>query len=432
MTAARRSSRARVAALLAVLAAAPLLARFYARNERLGAMPETIAAAVTAHALVRAGTLDVSSYYPGAHVAGGRPYAVRARDGGLYNIYPLASSLTFAPLFLPWRDLPAEGFRLRWRLFHFIAAGLTAFAVVLLAAWLLTVVPVPRAIAVTAVIALATSVRSVSATGLWQHTSAAPWAIAGLGLWTAAARRPALHPAAGVCLAMATACRPIFLPAALLVVWSAIRAGGARGPAPLTAALVAVVGGGALAGNWWVHGTLIGGQSTMIQTISSSHAVGAYFDFSVGNLLGLLAAPSRGLFVYSPVLLFAVPGGVRTLRGDRPIERLITVAGLSMFVLYGFIATWWAGWGYGPRYMTDLMPFFALWLARAPLPRRPIATVVLAAALAWSIAAYELGVRAYPCGWDASPVSIDRAPGRLWRLRDTEIARCWAALRRRR
>jgi hypothetical protein len=420
----------RLAALLAVVAVAPLLFRFYARNGRLGYMPETVSAAVTAHALVRAHTLDVSEYYPAADFPRGRMYSVRSDGDRLYNVYPVASSLTFAPFFLPYRAFPADRFRLRWRVFLSVASQITVLTVVLLAAWMLALVSVPRALLVTAVMALATSMRTIDAAGLWQHTSAAPWAIAGLALWSLAEERPALYPWAGAALALATACRPIFVPAALLVAWSAF--GNRRTLGVVTAGVVGAIGGLALFANWWVHGALIGGQASMVRTISETHAVAAYIDFSPWNLVGLLLAPSRGHFVYSPVLLFALPGMVATLGASaRRPERLITIAGLSMFVLYGFIATWWSGWGYGPRYMADLLPFFALWLARTPLPRRgrALAASAFVAAFAWSFGAHELGVRAYPCGWDAFPASIDVTPERLWTVRDTEIARCWGVLR---
>ena len=417
-------STARAAALLALLVLSPLLVRFYARNPRLGTVPETVSAGVTAHALVRAGTVDVTPYYPRGEVL---LYGVREHGDRLYSIEPLASSLTFTPLFLPYRDTAPGGFRMRWPVFATAAAQLTTLTVLLLAAWMLSIAPLPRALLVTGVLALATSVRTIDAAGLWQHTSAAPWAVAGLALWSWAPRRPALYPLAGACLALATACRPIFLPAALLVTWAALR-GGRRGVGAGTAAAVAVIGGLALLGNWYLHGSLLGGRASIVTGIAHTHAVSSYFAFSPWNLIGLLAAPSRGLFVYSPVLLFALPGLVRSLRASAPpAERLITVAGLAILLLYGFVSTWWAGWVFGTRYMTDLMPFFALWLARSPVPARgaPVATALFVVALLWSFAVQELGVRAYPCGWDRYPISIDQAPDRLWRLDDTELGRCW-------
>ena len=51
--------------VLAILVvASPWIARFYAQNARLGTVPETIAGAVAAYAMVDAGTVDVSAYFP--------------------------------------------------------------------------------------------------------------------------------------------------------------------------------------------------------------------------------------------------------------------------------------------------------------------------------------------------------------------------------
>src|SRR6185503_6245396 len=145
--------------------------------------------------------------------------------------------------------------------------------------------------------------------------------------------------------------------------------------------------------------SFLGGRAAIVANIARTHDVPSYFHFTPWTWAALLAAPSRGLFVYSPVLLFALPGLVHTLRASSPpTERLMSLAGVLVFVLYGFVATWWGGWVFGPRYMADMLPFFAFWLARTPLPHRgrvPLA-LLFVLALAWSIAVHEVGVRAYP------------------------------------
>jgi len=423
----------RLAALAILVLAAPWIARFYARNERLGAVPETVAAGVTAYALVDAGTVDVSAYYPPQAFPHGPLYGVVRYPTATYGIEPIASVLTFSPFLAPYRGMPPETVRIRWVLFHTIAARVTTLTLLVLALWLLGIASLPRALVVTAVIGVATCLRTINAGGLWQHTSAALWAVSGLALWSAAARRPALYPLAGTALALATACRPIFVPAALLVAWDALRDRRRLGLGITTALLVTAIGALALLANWYLHGSLLGGRAAIVTSIARSHGVPSYFHFTPWTWVGLLAAPSRGLFVYSPVLLFALPGLVHTLRASAPpTERLMSLAGVLVFVLYGFVATWWGGWVFGPRYMADLLPFFALWLARTPLLRRarvPLA-LLFVIALGWSIAVQEIGVRAYPCGWDANPISVDTAPNRLWSLSDTELSRCWAVLRR--
>ncbi len=424
----------RVAVLVVLVLAAPWIVRFYARNERLGTVPETIAAGVTAYALVDAGTVDVSAYYPPKAFPRGLLYGVARYPDGVHGIEPLASALTFAPFFAPYRGMPPETVRLRWTLLHTVAARVTTLTLLVLALWLLGIASLPRALLVTAIIGFATCFRTINAGGLWQHTSAALWAVSGLALWSAAARRPGLYPLAGTALALATACRPILVPAALLVAWDAVRDRRRPIAGVGTAVLVIAIGALALFGNWYLHGSLLGGRASIVTRIGKTHGVPSYFYFTPWTWAGLLAAPSRGLFVYSHVLLFALPGLVHTLRASSPpAERLMSLAGVLVFVLYGFVATWWGGWVFGPRYMADMLPFFAFWLARTPLPRRarvPLA-LLFVVALGWSIAVHEIGVRAYPCGWDANPISVDTVPSRLWSLRDTELSRCWTVWRRR-
>jgi len=427
----RKLDRWRLMAVFALLVAAPLLARLYRENPSLGSVPETSSATFTADSIAREGNVDLQEFFPKAKPGIARSYAYRWHDGGYYSIEPLASSLTFAPFFLPYRGLAPRNLNPH-ALNNRVASFVGTFAVVLLGGWLLSFSTVRRALLVTSIVALATCYRTIVGPALWQHTSAAPWLIAGLFLWTAAHARKPLFLPSGACLAMATACRPILVPPAVLVVLDAWWALGLRRVVPwLTGAIVASIGGFALFANWHFHGSLLGGRAEIVSNITATHSVPSYFHFSMLNLLGLLLAPSRGLFVYSPVLLFAIPGIFRPFSTaiESPLGapfRAITLSGLLVFLLYGFIATWWGGWVYGPRYMADLIPFFALWLALAPLPdrSRPVRATLFVGALAWSLAVQQIGVATYPCGWNDRPENIDFAPARLWDLRDTEIARC--------
>ena len=72
--------------------ATPWIVRFYARNERLGTVPETIAAGVTAFAIVDGGTLDVTEYFPRPADRPDIHYAVHFTEAGAYGIEPVASA----------------------------------------------------------------------------------------------------------------------------------------------------------------------------------------------------------------------------------------------------------------------------------------------------------------------------------------------------
>ena len=419
-----------VAAL--ALFALPLVP-LYASNPGLGRIVELTTAGLTAHSLIRDGDVCLEEYFPGKRPGARSSYAVRWRGDCLTGIEPIASSLTFAPFLLPFRSLE-PGVEPVAPHFPVVAASVAALAIFVFGVCLLGVTSTPRALAVTAIVALATSHRTITGGGLWQHTSAALWLALGLLLWTRAARKPSLTLWAGAALAGATVCRPIHLPAPLLLLVDAWLV--ARPPLRtrvLATLAVVAIGGAAIVANVALHGAIVGGRVDIAAEPARYAATSTYFDFSPMNWAGLLFAPSRGLFVYSPILLFALAGLVRCLRApDPPALRWISISGLCILLVYGWIATWWGGVAYGPRYGTDLLFFFGLWLALTPIPRRARSLWIAAActALLWSLAVQEIGVRAYPCGWNTKPVHVNFALERLWDASDTQIGRCVEKLRR--
>ena len=106
----------------------------------------------------------------------------------------------------------------------------------------------------------------------------------------------------------------------------------ARGLVAASVLVVAGIGGLALFGNWALHGSLLGGRVDLVRDPGHLHAIDAYFRFSPVHWAGLLASPSRGLFVFSPVLLFGLPGLVRCLRGGcGSVARLASASALASF-----------------------------------------------------------------------------------------------------
>jgi hypothetical protein len=84
------------------------------------------------------------------------------------------------------------------------------------------------------------------------------------------------------------------------------------------------------------------------------------------GLAGNLIAPNRGLFVYSPFLVFAMYELIRrSVRRDRlaAFVRPQLMAAVGVFLLYAASTDWWGGYGYGDRYLADTLPLLALGLA---------------------------------------------------------------------
>jgi hypothetical protein len=127
------------------------------------------------------------------------------------------------------------------------------------------------------------------------------------------------------------------------------------------------------------------------------------------GLAGLLFSPSRGLLVYSPVVLFSLWGLVRGVRKTewRPLMLPLGVAMLAVWVLSGLHYDWWGGWSYGYRHIVDTMPVLALGLL--PVLDRILANRALLGVFGvlfcWSAMVQAVGALAYDVdGWNARQV----------------------------
>jgi hypothetical protein len=145
-------------------------------------------------------------------------------------------------------------------------------------------------------------------------------------------------------------------------------------------------------------------------------------------LPGHLFSPSRGLFVYVPVLVVVGWMLVR-YRRTNPSPRLVLVSllvmGLHVF-LVSCIADWWVGNYYGPRLTTGLVPWFALvgalaiaaYRARAPRPARADTVVLTLGAVTLAAAVFLNGTGAVSVAavrWYDVPVPFEHeARARVW------------------
>jgi hypothetical protein len=135
-------------------------------------------------------------------------------------------------------------------------------------------------------------------------------------------------------------------------------------------------------------------------------------------LLGNLVSPSRGLFVFSP--LFLVPlvflrSTVTALRREKPLALIAVVWPIAHLLLISRLRHWWAGYSFGPRFCTDIVPgLFVLLCATLSVAlstRRHVATLVVAVLGTFSClvhTAQGLYSRA-PKEWNVEP-SVDQHP----------------------
>jgi hypothetical protein len=133
------------------------------------------------------------------------------------------------------------------------------------------------------------------------------------------------------------------------------------------------------------------------------------------GLAGVLVSPSRGLFIYSPILLFAFVGMVMVWKNSKSVLlKYLSLAPLLTILLTSKWINWWGGGSYGPRLLADITPFLCLYLY-PPFERaqsRPFLKVVIIGLTALSISLHAL--RVFGGGdWNGHP-NVDWHPERLW------------------
>jgi hypothetical protein len=275
--------------------------------------------------------------------------------------------------------------------------------------------------------ALGTSVFSLSSRTLWQQTAALFFIAAALPAAVRVLRHGSGAARCGLALALAMCCRPT---AALL----ALAIGGFvlverrsllfRYCLPLVAAGVGIgIYNASLFGSPLTSPQLLASASIARLRTGSAQLFQTPLWLGAG---GLLFSPARGLFVYSPIMLFSLSSLYPHDPRDR---RFFWALWLGIAALWCVAFTWfdwWGGYCYAARPLTESLPLLALALSagleRWSAQHRPWQMLAVAACLAWSIALHALGAFAYePLGWnEKAGQSIDdpRYRQRLWAWSD--------------
>ncbi|MDD2218084.1 MAG: glycosyltransferase family 39 protein [Eubacteriales bacterium] len=182
-------------------------------------------------------------------------------------------------------------------------------------------------------------------------------------------------------------------------------------------------------------GNIFGGYTILMQG----------FRIDPKNLIsfaGLLISPSRGIFIYSPVLIFSILGYMKSQKiKNNNLKKFFLFFGIAILpqtLIYSCFNVWWAGWSYGPRFLTGILPALIIFLGlymndahinirRRRRRRNMFIITIFSILLIWSIFAQIVGAFYYPNGnWDGNP-NVDQNPEKLWDLNDTQIKRSFDA-----
>jgi hypothetical protein len=334
----------------------------------------------SASSLVTDGDLEISEKMPLASRFDvmnntGLPYFVARSGGNIYSAYP-AGMLVFAtPVCLAARLCGADldKIQVRDRLERFTAAWVGGACIGLFFLIAARIQDAKTAAAVAFLLASGSVMTSTVGHALWQHGGVIFWSLLFLLLEFQAAAKNAGGRSVlqGVCLGMTLTCRPS---AVIIIVvgtaWIALRSrqrgllvmlGAALGFAPWAILYLSL------------YGTLLG--PTQSQMGASN------WGLSGESLLGVLACPSCGLFVYQPWLIVGLvscfvylvllarrasegqrcPSLARRANKTPPAWGWYCTALIALQVL--LVANWKCWWGgdcWGSRLLAEVVPLCAL------------------------------------------------------------------------
>jgi hypothetical protein len=382
------------------------------------------------YVVLRYQRLDFDALIGTTPPAGLLPYYLQYASGHYYSSYPILPGLLSLPVYaVPFTlrgGLSIPGTK---PLAKISAALLAALSVVFVYLSVRHLEGEPAATIISTVYAFGTSTWSVSSQALWGHGPAALFLAVAVYALVRADSRPVLLWLAGLSIGLMVACRPTLGVAAgtllAYALWRHRRWGAVAG---LAAALAVAP---FLAYNVFAFGSVQGGYQWINATHRQFHGVDGVWSTPLGiGLLGILVSPSRGLLVYSPVLVFGLAGAI--LVWTHPCRHLLAPLAVALGVTILMLAkysVWWGGHAYGPRLLTDVLPLLAILIVPVwtRIERSRAQTAVFTGLFAVSVGIQAIGAFYYPSprevDWNSAPRDVDAAHERLWDWRDAQIPR---------
>ncbi len=140
-----------------------------------------------------------------------------------------------------------------------------------------------------------------------------------------------------------------------------------------------------------------------------------FSPLNIGAAFGsLLISPNVGILIFCPIAIFGFLGIYATIRSHlknnnktNPLFVFMIISSINFALLLMFNSFWWAwegGFSWGPRLLTEGIPFliylgaFYFFTLRS-IPLKKISYIAFSLLISWSIFVQVLGVYAYDGGW---------------------------------
>lgn len=380
----------------------------------------------TAMSIIHQGNTDIDEYTQ----ADSKVYSIENVNGHRYNFFPIGTSLLSLPA-VYIIDQTSDSFHLdiykttpldeeKYIASFFV----TLTCVLLFFIGRILLLKIRYALLLAFVFSFCTSAWSVASRALWQHGPSMLMLTLALLLILLARKRPAIIQYSALPLAFSAVIRPTnFSSYAAFSIYILISYRRYYPYFFLWSLAVFVP--------FILYSSSI--YDALLPTYFGANRLGSDMSLMVTAFSGNLISPARGLFVFSPVLLFSV-WGIFIKYSKKQLEKLdyfIVAIIIFHWISISSFGHWWGGWTYGPRLFSDMIPFFVYFMIPVfiEMPQMKNIKKILVATAFCVLAAFSFFVHYRGATnetvmeWNKKPNDIDVSYNRLWEWSDPPFLR---------
>ncbi len=347
-------------------------------------------------------------------------------NGHLLSSYPVVASILAVPIYAPFLfsgvDLYGREIDVLSKL---SSSAIVALSVLFIFITLKLIINEDNALKISLLYAFATSNWSVSSQGLWQHGTVELFLSIALYFLVRSEKESKMILWASPFVALAVSARmSVGIIAAIIYLYVLINHRKEAIKFAIPAIIIALL---LFSYNLYYFGTLTGGNARLEQKMAEFKGIPIWVANFLPGLAGLLISPSRGLFTYSPFLIFSLSGIYYIFKNkESSLYKYLILSSFLYLLLFSFYYEWFGGFTYGYRFLLDIIPILCLFLAFSinKILTSNNLKLVFTFLVAFSVFVQVVGFLNYPSGWNSIPKHIEKYPERLWDIRDNQILRC--------
>ncbi len=373
----------------------------------------------TAKSIIKEGNTDLDEYKVYMEP---NDYRIESIEHHLYNIFPLGASIIAIPIVFFTNDEVIE--KSYGDIERLIASLVIAMSSIFIFFIVLSISESKKqSILMTFVFAFCTSTWSTASRGLWQHGPTILMLTIVLYLIIQSEKKMGLIQYVSIPLAFSFIVRPTnSLSILLLTIFVFLKYKKYFFKYVMWGMMIAIP--------FSIYNIII--YKSLLSPYYMPQRIGSFSNFFEG-LVGNLISPARGLFVFSPILLFALYGIFLKIKAKdkKPLDLFLLVIILLHWIAISSFPHWWGGHCFGPRFFSDMLPYLIFFMIPSlqQIPhlkvlKKRVFIGISICFISISFFIHLKGTQNFECyEWNASPADVDYATERLWDWHDLQFLR---------